>query len=200
MKILILTAHPNLENSQINKVWFDALSSAPDVTTRNLSEIGGSTMTFDVEKEQAALLSHDRIIFQFPFYWYSAPPVLKAWMDQVMSYGFAYGPDGDKLSGREFLLLISTGGPADSYHAGGYNNFSMDEFLKPFQQTALLAHMRYLRPFVFHGMARANATEIEDSVQPMLQHVCDPELDPVVRQARLLKELEASPERAAAVS
>lgn len=200
MKILVLTAHPNLENSQINKVWFDALSSAADVTARNLTEIGGPTMTFDIEAEQAELLSHDRIIFQFPFYWYSAPPVLKAWMDQVLSYGFAYGPGGDKLSGREFLLLVSTGGPADSYHAGGYNNFSMDEFLKPFQQTALLAHMRYLRPFVFHGMARAAADEIEASVLPMLQHISDPELDPAARQARLLKELKADPEKAAAVS
>jgi putative NADPH-quinone reductase len=200
MKILVLTAHPNLENSQINKVWFDALSSAAGVTARNLTEIGGPTMTFDIEAEQAELLSHDRIIFQFPFYWYSAPPVLKAWMDQVLSYGFAYGPGGDKLSGREFLLLVSTGGPADSYHAGGYNNFSMDEFLKPFQQTALLAHMRYLRPFVFHGMARAAADEIEASVLPMLQHISDPELDPAARQARLLKELEADPEKAAAVS
>lgn len=200
MKILVLTAHPNLENSQINKVWFDALSSAAGVTARNLTEIGGPTMTFDIEAEQAELLSHDRIIFQFPFYWYSAPPVLKAWMDQVLSYGFAYGPGGDKLSGREFLLLVSTGGPADSYHAGGYNNFSMDEFLKPFQQTALLAHMRYLRPFVFHGMVRAAADEIEASVLPMLQHISDPELDPAARQARLLKELEADPEKAAAVS
>ncbi|MBO9399969.1 NAD(P)H-dependent oxidoreductase [Shimia sp. R9_3] len=200
MKILVLTAHPNLENSQINKVWFDTLSSVPDVTTRNLTQIGGPTMRFDIAAEQAALLSHDRIIFQFPFYWYSAPPVLKAWMDQVLSYGFAYGPGGDKLSGREFLLLISTGGPADSYHAGGYNNFSMDEFLKPFQQTALLAHMRYLRPFVFHGMARATGDEIEASVLPMLQHVSDPELDPTAKQARLLRELEADPEKAAAVS
>lgn len=200
MKVLVLTAHPNLGSSQINKVWFDALSSAPDVTTRNLTEIGGPTMAFDVAKEQAELLVYDRIIFQFPFYWYSAPPVLKAWMDQVMSYGFAYGPRGDKLSGREFLLLISTGGPEDSYHAGGYNNFSMDEFLKPFQQTALLAHMRYLRPFIFHGMARATTKEVEASTLPMLHHICDPELDPAVRQTRLLKELDAGTERAAAVS
>ncbi len=200
MQILVLAAHPNLERSQINRVWINALSSTADVTIRNLTEIGGPTMQFDAAAEQAALLSHDRIIFQFPFYWYSAPPVLKSWMDQVLTYGFAYGPGGDKLSGRELLLLISTGGPADSYHAGGYNNFSVDEFLKPFQQTALLAQMRYLRPFVFHGMAQARTDEIEASVVPMLQHLSDPELDPAVRQARLLKELEANPELAAAVS
>lgn len=200
MKILVLTAHPSLETSQINKAWHDALAKTPDVTVRNLTKVGGPTMRFEPEKEQSILLSHDRIVLQFPFYWYSAPPVLKSWMDQVLSYGFAYGPGGDKLSGREVLLLVSTGGPADSYHAGGYNNFSMDEFLKPFQQTAMLAHMRYLRPFVFHGMAQATPDDIKASVPAMLAHVRDPELDPAVKQARLLKELEMRPELAAAVS
>lgn len=200
MKTLVLTAHPNFENSQINRAWFDALSEHEDVTTRDLTEIGGAEMRFDIEAEQALLIAHDRIVFQFPFYWYSAPPVLKAWMDQVLSYGFAYGPGGDRLKGREFCILVSTGGPADSYHAGGYNNFSMDEFLKPFQQTALLAHMRYLRPYVFHGMSQAKPEDIQASIPNMLEHITDPELDPSVRQARLLKELAENPEQAAAVS
>lgn len=200
MKTLVLTAHPDLGKSRINRVWFDALSEADATTTRDLSRIGGPEMTFDIEAEQKLLLAHDRIVFQFPFYWYSAPPVLKAWMDQVLSYGFAYGPGGDKLKGREFLILVSTGGPTDSYHAGGYNNFSMDELLKPFQQTAILTGMTYLRPFVAHGMAVANKDQIEASLPSMLAHISDPELDPKVKQARLLKELEDDPQKAAAVS
>jgi glutathione-regulated potassium-efflux system ancillary protein KefG len=190
MKTLVLTAHPDLSKSQINRQWFDALASVPGVTTRDLSRIGGPTMTFDLEIEQALLLAHERIVFQFPFYWYSAPPVLKAWMDQTLGNGFAYGPGGDKLKGRELVILVSTGGPADSYHAGGYNNFSMDELLKPFQQTALLAGMTYLRPFVFHGMAVVDAKRIEASVPEMLTHITNPELDPKVKLSRLLKEIE----------
>ena len=200
MKTLVLTAHPNLEKSRINRAWFDALAEAESVTTRDLTAIGGAGMAFDLETEQALLLAHDRIVFQFPFYWYSAPPVMKAWMDQVLSYGFAYGPGGDKLKGREFLVLVSTGGPADSYHAGGYNNFSMDEFLKPFQQTALLTGMTYLRPFVAHGMAVATVEQIDAGVPEMLAHLTDPELDPKVKQARLLKALAEDPTKAAAVS
>lgn len=199
MKTLVLTAHPNLETSRINRAWFDALNEADDVTTRDLTSIGGAEMRFDIKAEQAALLSHDRIVFQFPFYWYAAPPVMKAWMDQVLSYGFAYGPGGDKLRGREFLILVSTGGPADSYHAGGYNSFSMDEFLKPFQQTAILAGMTYLRPFVAHGMALATDAQIDASLPEMLAHISDPELDPKIKQARLLKALEDDPAKASAV-
>lgn len=200
MKTLVLTAHPDLSNSRINRAWFEALSDAADVTIRDLTAIGGSEMRFDMETEQALLLAHDRIVFQFPFYWYSAPPVMKAWLDQVLSYGFAYGPGGDRLQGRELLLLVSTGGPEHSYHAGGYNNFSMDEFLKPFQQTAILAGMTYLRPFVSHGMAVATQEQIEETVPQMLAYLSDPELDPKVRKARLLKQLEDDASLAAAVS
>ncbi len=200
MKTLVLTAHPDLGKSRINRAWFDALSEAADVTTRDLAAIGRGDMRFDVEAEQALLLAHDRIVFQFPFYWYSAPPVMKAWMDQVLNYRFAYGPGGDQLKGREFLILVSTGGPEHSYHAGGYNNFTMAEFLKPFQQTANLAGMTYLRPFVAHGMAVATQEQIDANVPHMLAYLSDPELDPKVRQARLLKQLEGDPSLAAAVS
>ncbi|PSL19379.1 NAD(P)H-dependent oxidoreductase [Shimia abyssi] len=190
MKTLVLTAHTDLGNSRINRTWFNALSEADSVTTRDLTAVGGAEMLFDIEAEQALLLAHDRIVFQFPFYWYSAPAVLKAWTDQVLSYGFAHGPGGDALEGHEFLILVSTGGPADSYHAGGYNSYSMDEFLKPFQQTANLTGMVYLRPFVFHGMALATDEQIEESIPAMLAHLTDPELDPRVKKARLLKLLE----------
>ncbi|NOD89918.1 MULTISPECIES: NAD(P)H-dependent oxidoreductase [unclassified Ruegeria] len=200
MKTLVLTAHPDLSKSRINRVWFDALSDAQEVTTRDLTDIGGAELRFDVETEQALLMAHDRFVFQFPFYWYSAPPVMKAWMDQVLSYGFAYGPGGDHLKGREFLILVSTGGPEHSYHAGGYNNYTMAEFLKPFQQTANLAGMTYLRPFVAHGMALASQDQIEATVPDMLAHLTDPDLDPKVKQARLLKQLEDDPTKAAAVS
>ena len=200
MNILVLTAHPDLATSRINRAWHRALSDTPGVTTRDLTAIGGPQMKFDRQEEQDLLLAHDRMVFQFPFYWYSSPPILKAWTDHVLSYGFAYGPGGNKLNGREFLCLVSTGGPDSSYHAGGYNNFSMSELLRPFQQTAHLTGMTYLRPFVLHGLAQADEAALSASLPRMIAHVTDPDLDPKIRHARLLREIEADPQMAAAVS
>ena len=90
----------------------------------------------DVAAEQAVLMAHDRIVFQHPFYWYSTPPLMKQWLDELLTYGWDYGPGGTQLEGKEWLSAISTGGPADSYTAGGYDTFSMSELLKPLQQTA----------------------------------------------------------------
>jgi len=47
------------------------------------------------------LLEHDRIVLQFPMYWYSMPPLLKKWLDDVLTYNFAYGSKGDKLKGKD---------------------------------------------------------------------------------------------------
>jgi len=90
----------------------------------------------DVKREQDLLLAHDRIVFQFPFYWYSTPPLLKKWMDEVFTYGWAYGPGGNALHDKELVLAISIGGPEHSYRAGDYNHYTMSELTRPLQATA----------------------------------------------------------------
>lgn len=178
MKILALTAHPNLDRSRINLPWMRALQNTADMTVVNLAEEGGTSISFDVEHHQSLLVQHDRILLQFPFFWYSAPAILKAWMEQVLTYGFAFGAGGEALKGKELILAISTGVAEDEYHAGGQHNFSMDELLKPYQQTANLCGMVYLRPFIVHGVPAANVETIEASVAALVTHVTNPVLNP----------------------
>ncbi|MGG3885590.1 NAD(P)H-dependent oxidoreductase [Brevibacillus panacihumi] len=46
----------------------------------------------------------ERTVLQFPFYWYSAPPLLKNWFDEAWTYGWAYGPGGVALRGKECII------------------------------------------------------------------------------------------------
>jgi len=170
MKTLVLTAHPDLSTSSINRLWYEALSDAENVVTRDLMAIGGPEMRFDPTEEQALLRQADRIIMQFPFYWYSSPPVLKAWLDQVLLEGFAYGPSGSQLAGKELGLIISTGGPETSYSEASYNNFTMKEFLTPFQQTATMVGLRYLPPFVMHSALSNDLTRRKASLQAVVEY------------------------------
>ncbi|WP_258875145.1 NAD(P)H-dependent oxidoreductase [Paenibacillus sp. VMFN-D1] len=39
----------------------------------------------DFKHEQELLRSHDRIVFQFPLYGYSTPPLMKMWVDEVFT-------------------------------------------------------------------------------------------------------------------
>ncbi|WP_312029480.1 NAD(P)H-dependent oxidoreductase [Paenibacillus sedimenti] len=91
----------------------------------------------DLAREQALLEAHDRSILQYPFYWYSTPPLLKKWFDSVLQYGWAYGPGGDKMHGKEIGLAISTYGSKESYQEGGANLFTIDELTKPIASIRL---------------------------------------------------------------
>ena len=190
MKVLVNLFHPHLERSVVNRAWADRLANQPGITLRNLYALYPDGK-IDVAAEQQALAEHDRLVFQHPFYWYSTPPLMKQWLDDVLTYGWAYGPGGNALAGKEWLSAISTGGPADSYQAGGYNRFSMSEFLKPLQQTAHLLQTTFLPPFVFHGAVQTTPEAVAQSAEALLAHLRDPLLDPQKRLAALLGAMDA---------
>lgn len=152
MNTLVILAHPKIDDGSIaNKIIVDKIRPIEQVTIKDLYGEYPS-FTFNIEKEQSALVDADSIIFQFPFYWYSVPGMLKEWIDQVFSYGFAYGSTGDKLKGKQFLVSMTIGGPAEAYCESGYNNFTINDLLKPLQQTSNLSGMQYNTPIISHNM------------------------------------------------
>ncbi|MDX2244071.1 MAG: NAD(P)H-dependent oxidoreductase [Leptolyngbyaceae cyanobacterium bins.302] len=152
-RILILFAHPALEKSRINRHLLQAVKDLDAVTVHDLYE-AYPDFHIDVKYEQNLLTSHDIIVFQHPFYWYSSPAILKEWQDLVLEYDFAYGHPEAALAGKKFLSAITTGGTEKAYCREGTNRFSIRELLVPFEQTARLCGMEYLPPFVVYGTHR----------------------------------------------
>lgn len=151
-RILINVFHPDLSRSRGNKLILEQLKDIPGVLLRDV-HAECPDWKIDVEKEQALLLAHDLIVFQHPFYWYNCPPLMKLWLDEVFLQGFAFPPGvGDKLKGKTWLSSITTGGSFDAYRSGGFNNWTISELLRPFQQTAYLAGMTWLPPLVMHSV------------------------------------------------
>lgn len=157
---LVIVAHPDLETSRINKRLTAELERRGNVTVHRLYETYPDEK-IDVAREQALLLAHDRIVLQFPFFWYSSPSLLKKWMDEVFELGFAHGKGGDKLKGKELLIATSSGGAQSMYQAGGLHNYSYSELLRPFQQSANLTGMIYRPPFVVSGIRKVTDEQLE---------------------------------------
>jgi putative NADPH-quinone reductase len=170
MKTLVIVGHPDLNSSRISKAWTEALKQQKDITVHVLSE-AYPDRNIDIAKEQALLDGHDRIIFQYPLYWYSTPPILKQWFDEVLEYGWAFGPGGEHLQGKEIGIAISTVGTAASYQPGGYNLFTIRDIAKPVE--ALVNHVGalYLQPFALHNANRVTDEEIEGSTAAYLKHL-----------------------------
>jgi len=149
-RILILFAHPAFHKSRVNKKMIGALDDIEGITFNNLYE-EYPDFQIDIKKEQDLLLNHDIIIWHHPFYWYSAPAILKEWIDLVLQHGFAYGRAGTALKNKQVLSVITTGGRREAYQTDGFNQYTMRQFLIPFERTVTLCNMNYLPPFVVHG-------------------------------------------------
>ena len=148
--MLLVMAHPALERSRANQRMMAAAQEVAGVTLHDLYETY-PTFTIDVRAEQKRLLKHAVIGLQFPMYWYSTPALLKEWLDLVWLHGFAYGVGATALKGKRLFVACSTGGRAEAYGPEGYNTYTMDEFLRPLEQTARLCGMEWEKPFVLHA-------------------------------------------------
>lgn len=115
MKTLIILAHPDFEKSVVNKAYLTALhEKAQDIKVHDIYKLYPDWQ-IDVKREQQLLLEYDRIIFQFPVYWFNMTTLLKKWLDDVLLFGWAYGPSGDKMKGKEIGVSATAGAPSEVY-------------------------------------------------------------------------------------
>jgi glutathione-regulated potassium-efflux system ancillary protein KefF len=161
--ILVLAAHPHLEHSRVNSVLMRraaASALADRVHVRDLYALYPDYL-IDVAAEQQALAAAQLVVWLQPLHWYGMTPLLKLWVDEVFAFGWAYGPGGRALAGKDLWLVTSTGGDEASYAPRGTNRHFFDAFLPPYEQTAALVGMRFLPPLVLHAAHRASETELD---------------------------------------
>ena len=158
-RAVVLAAHPDWRSSRVNRRLLQAAREVPGVEVRDLY---GLYPDFDVDvaAEQRALANAALLVLLHPIQWYSMPPLQKLWLDEVLTYGWAYGHGGTALQGRDLWLVATTGGPESAYHPQGYNRYFFDAFLPPYEQTAALCGMRFLPPLVLHGARRASEEQL----------------------------------------
>lgn len=170
--IYLLAAHPAWRESRVNARLMAAVQSLPRVQVQDLY---GSypDYSIDVQAEQSALTRAQLVVLLHPIQWYSMPALQKLWLDDVLTYGWAYGDgrhndgtvSGQALAGKDLWLVATTGGPATSYHPQGYNRYFFDAFLPPYEQTAAVCGMRFLPPLILHGAHNQNPEALSAHVQ-----------------------------------
>ena len=148
-RTLVIIAHPNLTGpagSRVHRRWAAELAAHPDeFEVRDLYALypGGQLDGEGVAAERAALMRAGTVALQFPVYWYSAPALLRTWMDEVFGFGWAYGGEralpgepGRALAGKTFACAVSAGDIEANYRAEGTVGFTMEQVLTPFAATA----------------------------------------------------------------
>lgn len=178
--IYLIAAHPNWRESRVNRRLLDIARTVAGVDTNDLYTCYPD-YCIDADAEQARLTAATLIVLMHPIHWYSMPALQKLWLDDVLSYGWAYGEGGGALRGKDLWLVATTGGPERSYHPQGYNRYFFDAFLPPYEQTAALCGMRFLPPLLLYGAHSASEPEVADHIETFRQRLQSyprwPELD-----------------------
>lgn len=150
MKKLIVVSHSDFQKSIVNKRWTEELKKYPELFTVHHLENEYPSKIIDVEKEQALIEKHDALIFQFPLYWFSSPPLLKQWLDDVFLYGWAYGSKGNELKGKKIGVALTAGLKQEDYQLDGKMKVTIEELLKPFETIALYCKADYRGYFILY--------------------------------------------------
>lgn len=169
-RTLVIVIHPNMQDSVVNKRWIEALGSYPGKYLVHDLHAAYPTGDIDIPKEQALIEQHDTIIFQFPFYWFNCPPLFKKWLDEVLTYGWAYGSQsGYKMKDKKIALAIAAGIDEEEYTAAGKYRYTLQELTAPFQITFEYIQANYRPLFAFYGLEfRATPERIEQSTEAYL--------------------------------
>ena len=159
--ILVVFAHPYSQRSNANTQLLNVISKRDDILINDLYQ-KYPDFHINIQAEQKLLAAAKLIVFQFPLYWYNVPALLKQWQEVVLSKGFAFGKNDQerKLSGKPCLAVITTGHKQQSYQTRGYDNYSLEEFLRPLEQMACHCKMRYHSPLVVYQAHHASNEEL----------------------------------------
>lgn len=171
MKTLVILVHPDIENSRINKSWKEELEKYPDKITIHELYKEYPDWNIDIKKEQELILKHDNIIFEFPLYWYSSPPILKKWLDDVLSFNWAYGNEY-RLKGKNIGFAVSVGGPETEYSKTGSVKFSMNEILIPFEATVEYIKANLISHYIlFDATESLSEEKLLESTKNYVKHI-----------------------------
>ena len=144
-KVVILLAHPNIKGSQANKALIDAVSDIEGVAVFNLYELS-EDIAFNVDEWSKIISDASAVIYQFPFYWMSAPSLLKKWQDEV----FTHLSKTPAVAGKPLMIVTTTGSEYDAYRSVGRNRCTTEG-------SAIHSGMAWQTPIVVYGMGTADA-------------------------------------------
>lgn len=140
-----------------------------DIVKESGKAFAQGSQTPDIIAEQEKLRWADAVIFQFPYWWFSMPAIMKGWVERVFAYGFAYGVGGSNrwrygdgnLKGKRAMLSITIGGPEKDYSVRGINS-AINDLLFPIHHGILFfPGMSVLPPFLVYSAGRLTEAEYQ---------------------------------------
>ncbi|WP_248752077.1 NAD(P)H-dependent oxidoreductase [Pseudomonas sp. MWU15-20650] len=149
--------------SDLYAMQWNPVASAADFSTRENPDylvyaleqrlgVKKHSIAADIQGELDKVLWADLLILNFPIFWFSAPAMLKGWIDRVLVSGVCYGGkrfyDQGGLAGKRALVTVTLGGREHMFGEGAIHG-PLEDMLRPILRGTL-AYVGYdvVAPFV----------------------------------------------------
>ncbi|AOE78864.1 NAD(P)H dehydrogenase [Pseudomonas lurida] len=149
--------------SDLYAMQWNPVASAADFSSRENPDylvyaleqrvgVKNQSIAADIQGELDTLLWADLLILNFPIFWFSAPAMLKGWIDRVLVSGVCYGGkrfyDQGGLAGKRAMVTVTLGGREHMFGEGAVHG-PLEDMLRPILRGTL-AYVGYdvLTPFV----------------------------------------------------
>jgi NAD(P)H dehydrogenase (quinone) len=114
--------------------------------------VKSQSIAADIQQELDKLLWADLLILNFPIFWFSAPAMLKGWIDRVLVSGVCYGGkrfyDQGGLAGKKALVTVTLGGREHMFGERAIHG-PLEDMLRPILRgTLAYVGLEVLPPFV----------------------------------------------------
>lgn len=149
--------------SDLYAMHWNPVASASDFTSRENPDylvyaleqrlgVKSQSIVADIRQELDKLLWADLLILNFPIFWFSAPAMLKGWIDRVLVSGVCYGGkrfyDQGGLAGKKALVTVTLGGREHMFGEGAIHG-PLEDMLRPILRgTLAYVGFEVLEPFV----------------------------------------------------
>ena len=170
--ILVILAHPYIHRSHANKNILQNITKNKHVKINNLYE-KYPDFHINIQLEQELLRQASLIVFQFPIYWYNVPALLKQWQEVVLTRQFIaddHTPN-QALRGKPMLAVVTTGHKRQSYRQDAFDNYALEDFLRPLEQLSMHCGMNFQVPLSLHQAHRATSNELSQFSDLYLQRI-----------------------------
>ncbi|STQ86125.1 flavodoxin family protein [Helicobacter muridarum] len=156
MQTLIIFAHTFWDESKVNRALLKEVERIETIKIHNLTTTYPDNK-IDINKEIALLSKADKIIFQFPMFWYSTPSIMKEWQDRVLTT-ISDGKNPELLKGKQFQIITTAGSKESSFD--GHHGYTIDTLLSPLYNSFGYMGCEILIPCCMYE-ANENKLELE---------------------------------------
>lgn len=127
-KTLVLFAHPFFEYSTSNVELVKAYRNKQNVEFKDLYE-EFADFHITTFRERKRIREFERLVFHFPLIWFSIPPLLKLWIDEVFDMTWS-AEVNHPLQNKDAVIIVTVGGKENNYTENGLYKTTITELLQ----------------------------------------------------------------------